>query len=399
MQAKKYLNPQWLAAFIAIVLGLAAFSKFRILDGPDFKVFYVAGKFAISTPEKMYQESPDRFLYPPTSSLLFVPFSLIPSWEYARLAWYLFSLGLIYWFASGSLPACLALIVLARYFVINLRYGQVNLLVLALLFAVTVSLQQRRSSAAGALLALNSMLKVFPGVQIVEFFVRRDWRAFAWFSGAFAVLLALPFLVWPWPTAISLYQEFPAELAKKGIPSFTHNQSVLALLNRLFLWEKFYAFPVDDLRWRIVTLPDWLLKIFALAIGGSISALAWLRAKRRKEALDGVAATGFSILFLSHIVWKPYFVFLFPALIQCLNGKGKTHWVLFLAFLVLGPLLSADIYGFYYSTWMEGACTHLWAALFLFIAWYYLPSCRKSDHPHRPGPAGYTSGRLTHDPN
>lgn len=384
-------NPHLLATIIALALGIAAFKKYRELDAPDFRVFYFAGELAVSTPEKLYVESPDKYLYPPVTSLLFSPFPLVADWPVARLAWYLLNIALLIFLLRRSLLHCLAGVILARYIMINFRYGQVNLLVLGLMAIAAGLARRERTSLSAIVIAINAMIKVFPGVQFFDLLLRRDKKAILTFCAAMAGLLLLPFAVWNFDVALNLYREFPAELAKKGIPSFTHNQSLLALLNRLFVWEKFYAFPVDDLRWRIVTLPDGLVKLFALALGAAVSAVVWFRAHQRNNPGDSLTATGFCILFLSHLVWKPYFVLLLPALVQVLEGRGRTHWTLFAGFILLGPLLSADIYGFYFATWMEGACTHLWAALLLLIAWYRLPSSQKFDRPHLPGQAGYTS--------
>ena len=58
------------ALFFVAVLAAATFPKSAKLDSPDFKVFYTAAQHALHDPEYMYKRSPDRFLYPPATSIL-----------------------------------------------------------------------------------------------------------------------------------------------------------------------------------------------------------------------------------------------------------------------------------------------------------------------------------------
>lgn len=367
-------HPWQTAAVLAVALGAASLKKFLVLDAPDFKVFYTAGTFALTEPLKIYRESPDQFLYPPIATLLFAPLSALAPWEYARWLWYGLSIFIVYLIAKRSIWHTLATIILARYFIINFRYGQVNILILGLMILAAALLQQRRGSLAGVIIAINSALKIFPGVQVIQLILARNYRGLATVVATGLILLALPFVFLESALALELYRDFFSAIALKGVPSHSHNQSLLAFIARFLHWENFYAFPVDYAWWRLTIVPFGYLRLSAFIIGASLCVLFFHKAVKRGLPDDLLSATMLSIIFLSHIVWKPYFALLLPVVAQVLQGKGKFHWFFFAGFICFGPLLSADIYGFKISAWMDGACTHLFAALLLTIAWLRMPT-------------------------
>jgi hypothetical protein len=363
-------NPIWLAILVVVILGSLTWKKNLGLDSPDFKVFYTAGKFALEAPEKIYKESPDRYLYPPMGAILFSPFALF-DWSVARGSWYILSLGALIWIASRSWAMLFAFIVLARYFSINLRYGQVNVLILMFMMAAHFS---RREQISGAYLAFTSTLKIFPGVQAIGFFLQKRWKLLASSIATAIFLLIFPFFFWGMETASSIYLEFPRALTDKGIPVHSHNQSLISVLMRLLYSDSFFIFPVTWAFWRIAEWPLILLKCISFGIGGSLTFFAWKKALSRKLPLDMLSASGFTIIFLSHIVWKPYFIFLLPALAACFASASllNRQQICFLvAFALMGPFMSAEAYG-KYSAYAEGACIHLWSAMMLYFAWIKL---------------------------
>lgn len=362
-----------LAFCLVMITGLASYGKFSELDSPDFKVFYVAAQHAANSPETIYTDSPDRFLYPPPAAFFFTPFLLLPDWNTSKHAWFLISLALLFWVSRQSPFALLASLFLLRYFVINLRYGQVNLLILCAILLCSSQWQKRKTKGdflGGVGLALTGILKLFPFLQTLEPIARRRWRSLAFSFGSGILVMLLPFLFWGWETTIALYASYPSQLESKGIPIYTHNQSFLALLYRLFGGEEFYSFAVGAANWTITTIPKSSLKLVATALGMTIAAVAWWKSYRRQSTIDFASATVFSFLFLSHIVWKPYFIFLLPPLWQVLSSK-KTRFqtVALILCLVLGPLSSPDIWGVPTSRIFEAASTHLISAFVLFILW------------------------------
>lgn len=373
------LNKHFRVVVVAFIIigGISSYGKFKELNAPDLRVFYTAAKHAVDSPKKVYIDSPDRFLYPPPAALVFTPLLIFPSWEWSKHIWYFFSLLIIAAIAWLHPLSLLAVILLFRYFVINLRYGQVNLLLLGTMFLCSILLwrtSKRNEIASGALLSLSSLVKLFPLVQLPELLVRKKWSALASFLITSIVLLTVPFLFWGTELAQEIYSSYPSQLQSKGIPTYTHNQSIAAFLLRFFGGEHFHVFSVGMVNWSLFAAPKPALHLIATIIGLVLSAIAWRKAIIRKLDLDFISAYGFTILFLSHIVWKPYFIFLLPALIQFLQlPRNRMFWACLVSFLVLGPLSSPDIWGVANSRFMDALSIHLIAGFVLFAAWLQFP--------------------------
>ena len=87
---------------------------------------------------------------------------------------------------------------------LELLYGQLNLLVLVLLVACWAALRADRQPLAGGLLALAAAAKVYPLLMVAYFLLRRKGRAAAWFCLASAAL-GLVTLVCLGPEALRAY--------------------------------------------------------------------------------------------------------------------------------------------------------------------------------------------------
>ena len=345
--------------------------KASVLDSPDFKVFYTAGRHALNSPELLYKVSPDRFLYPPEASLFFVPFAFTDHWELHRLVWHVFLGSVLFLLASGSWAALGSAVLLTRYLSVNFGYGQINLVVLALMILVSVLLERKKVSA-GAVWAIACLTKVFPLVQGVDFLVRRAWRELALAVAVVCGIAALTVGFWGWDTALALHREFISALGAKGLPLHSHNQSIAALLLRLTTNEVFELHTVAYVHWGLVILPPWLTKIIAFGLGATLAFLGWRRAVQRNLPWDSCAAALFTVLFLSHLVWKDYFIFLFVPLYQILERKPRYWKILAAVFLALVTLSSRDIVGPYGSAFLDAAGVHLWAAVIVWWGWLRL---------------------------
>ncbi len=361
----------WAAlVFTVLFTGFMA-KKASVLDSPDFKVFYTAGRHALHSPELLYKVSPDRFLYPPEASIFFIPFAFSGHWALHHWVWHIFLGSVLFLLASGSWAAFGSALLLTRYLSVNFGYGQINLVVLALMIAVSTLLQRRKVSA-GAVWAVACLTKVFPLVQGMEFLVRRAWRELALAVAVVCGIAALTVGFWGWDTALELHREFFMAIGSKGLPLHSHNQSIAALLLRLTTNEVFELHTVAYVHWGLVLLPVWLVKLVAFGIGAALTFFSWRRAVRRGLPWDNCAAALFSVVFLSHIVWKDYFLFLFVPLFQILELKPRYWKFLIAAFLALITFSSRDIVGPYGSAFLDAAGIHLWAGIIVWWGWLRL---------------------------
>lgn len=358
------------AAFLfALILAVATVSKARKLDSPDFKVFHTAARFALTEPAKMYVESPDRYLYPPSTALLLTPIGALP-YTLAQWLWH-GGLALVLFLLAGRAWATLvAFALLTRYLAITFGYGQINLFVIGLMaLAGRWREAGARLPASGAVWALATSLKVYPAVFAPAYLQRRTAFAWAGVVAAGCALLALPFLVYGPFLGLDLYRGFFHSLSSKGLPLHSHNQSFTALLSRLFTDAEFYLHAVGPVRWTWFALPPGLVRAFALLVGAALTFLTWRKTLREGRA--PLSAAAFSILFLSHIVWKDYFLWLFFPLAEFLARSQRARAIAVGGIYLAALTLSAhDVVGAEVSTRLDGACIHLWAAILVWGAWW-----------------------------
>ncbi len=355
-----------LALLFALAIALATVPKARKLQSPDFKVFYVAAQHALENPAQIYTVSPDRYLYPPSTALLLTPFAFSKNFSLHQWVWHGLLGVLVALLAGRSLGALLAMVLLSRYLAITFGYGQINLVVLALLNATGAWLHTF-PGRAGALWALATSLKIYPAVLAPVFLREKKGILPAIALGVF--LLLLPFLFFGSAMAWQLYGDFFRALQEKGLPTHSHNQSFTALLLRLFTDELFYLHAVGPTSWTITSLPVPLIRGLALLLGGTLTFYTWREAFRKKDK-DFLSAAAFTILFLSHIIWKDYLLLLFfPLREYFTHSCRKASLQLAVPFVALVLFSSPDLWGANVSTRLDAACIHLWAAVLVWIHW------------------------------
>jgi hypothetical protein len=352
-------RPRILALLFALVIALATIHKASSLGSPDFKVFYTAAHFAITEPANIYRVSPDRYLYPPSTAILLAPFGFLP-YEIAQWIWHGLLALVLFGFCVISLPSFAAMLLLTRYLTISFFYGQINLLVMALLAGAGMILRTR-AAQAGALWALATSVKVYPVVFAPAFFPKEQRRGIYLGAAVGIVILLLPFLFFGPALGLDLYREFYAALGAKGMPLHSNNQSIAALMLRLFTDDHFYLHAVGDEKWTLLKLPVPLVL--------SLAGLSWWKVLRKQDGW-ATSAAAFSILFLSHIAWKDYSLLLYFPLTELFGRLPKKRaWQLGLACLAIITISSPDIVGHPLSTRMDAACIHLWVAVLVWMAW------------------------------
>lgn len=384
------------AGFYAVILTVAIFPKAWKLDFPDFKVFYSAARHALRDPENIYKLSPDRYLYPPSTSILLAPFALTEYWHWHAALWHCLLGILIFLLARRSPQALLACLLLTRYLLVSLGYGQINLLVLALMLCSQLLLDTGRQKSAGVIWALVASLKVYPLVLGAEFALRKRWLGIVTFTLTIVGLLALPFLFFGASLGKDLYQQFLAGLAGKGLPLHSHNQSFVALFSRICTKEAFELHGVGWTQWGFFPIGALPARIAASFVGFALAIFSWWRA--RKLDTGYLSAAAFSILFLSHIVWKDYLLFLYFPLVEILGNRGisfrKKTWGACL-FLAMVTFSSADFAGPRRAALFDAASIHLWGAVLVWVAWINCLSVHSSSPvTKRPSLVARSKARL-----
>lgn len=361
-----------MAAVLALGLALGTVKKARSLESPDFKVFYTAARHVFTDPENIYRISPDRYLYPPSTALLLTPFAFTESYSLHQWSWHGLLALILFALSSISGAALAAMLVLTRYLAITFSYGQVNLVVIGLMALAGWVGKRGRWGAAGGFWALASVIKVYPAALAPLFLPRVRWRAFFCAGAVLAGLLLLPFLVFGPALGAQLYREFLGALESKGLPLHSHNQSIAAFLQRVFTSQEFYLHAVGPMWWGVLDLNPSFLRGLAWFLGGLLAFLSWHRAwSRGLDPSAALSAGAFSILFLSHIVWKDYLLFLYFPLRELFSHLGKRQaWALGIGLVAWVTASSPDLVGHPVSTRCDAASIHLWMAGLVWALWW-----------------------------
>jgi hypothetical protein len=193
---------------------------------PDFTVFWAAARFALTTPQKVYDiaamgaaqawamppsKGPRPFPYPPSALLLVAPFGLLPFWA-AFWSWTVLSIA-AFWSAVRRVTSgwAVPLAIAMPHSVLVLILGQTTLFAAsAVIWAI--SLLEKRPVVAGALFGLAAAFKPQSVLLAPLVFIRlRDWRlaigAAVGFGGL--CLLSLVFGTDLWPSWMATVRAHP----------------------------------------------------------------------------------------------------------------------------------------------------------------------------------------------
>jgi alpha-1,2-mannosyltransferase len=198
----------------------------------------------------------------------------------------------------------------------TLLFGQINLVLMGLV-ALDLLLPHTRWPR-GLLVGLAAAVKLTPGVFVIFFIVKRDWRAVVGSAAGFlgAVLLAM-FLA-PHDSRV-YWTSLVFQSNRIGQPSFAANESLYGILARLTS-----SAEVHGVMWPALCL-------VVVAVG----AFATYRARRAGDdviAMLALAATG---LIVSPISWSHHWVWSAPAAAVLIVGlvrsglpKAPRDWIL-----------------------------------------------------------------------
>lgn len=372
-------------AFTALVF-LVGFWKGLRGPGNDFQVFYHAARVALEgRAEVLYLESPDRYLYAPGFAYLMVPLGLLPN-GVAHVLWLVFvSMGFFLAMRllakkiskDGVFVVSIAVLFLMRTIWIDLRYGQVNPLILAasvwaLVCAVSAESSRREKFLSWFLFSLAAFAKLY----VLPLFLipllllgKKPWKknfapVFLGSVSGFLLLILLPFLFSGLSTS-ALYGNWYQALLSRGFPLDTHNQSVLAFLHRVFSGEVIRSFQTggEPMQFWGRILSDQSIEILFSAVTFGILFLFVRNARRavRETSLVAISLC-IALCFLpGHLIWNSYFMMGIPLaavvlanLLQERNPERKKIGLAIYGILFFFTHLSiGDVIGSHGAAWVE----------------------------------------------
>jgi len=140
--------------------------------------------------------------WPPFTLLIVLPFAWVSgiSLPLAKACWGALGIVALAWAVQrsgrrwGWRPAVIALAVVAFPVHNNFHHLNLETLLLALVVAAAADLADGRQTRAGVWVGLATALKIFPGLLLPYFALRRQWRALAAGVGTAAAVSVLPLL-------------------------------------------------------------------------------------------------------------------------------------------------------------------------------------------------------------
>jgi glycosyl transferase family 87 len=345
----------FIAAAIALV---AALGVVFVRNLTDFSVYYAAGRSLLSGRTDLYAPDFARgvvmdYRYLPVFILAFAPLSIAP-YPVAAWVWHLLNTvaialavtsiasmytGLPY---SRSKVWTVAFLIVVPYFAMALDYGNVQLIVTALMFAGFSLALRGRDLPAAALLAVSITIKIVPALTLPYFAVTRRLKLLGLVLSITAALNLLPSiyfgvagnrdLVTRWYKHVIVGQEFhetngPINLSLKG--QLRRTLTAVDYTKRVDGDHRYAAVNVAALSTSTVD-GVWMAVSACLFVGGLV--LVWMSARTRDfmnhDATDvhlAALAIGLLIclmLFVGPLTSKVYIV----ALLWPVVAVGVAAW-------------------------------------------------------------------------
>lgn len=307
---------------IGIATAAASGSLWHVLARSHPRVFgsfldlsvYLAGGRALLDGHQLYSAAYTRvhlpFTYPPFAAMIFATVARVPFGTVAR-AMELATLGGLFgvlWLTLGSLGyragrgrfgvALMAWSVLlwTEPVLQNLKFGQVNLLLMLAVVADLVAVRHRWFRGIGV--GFATAFKLVPAIFIPYLLITRQWRAASVAAGAVAVTIGVSFLFFPLESR-QYWGGLFFDSTRVGGAAFVGNQSIHGLIFRAMDGSA-AAQPV----WLVVAAGTT-----AIALGAS-----WWYHRQGRELL-AVAIVALGGLLASPISWSHHWVWALPLLI------------------------------------------------------------------------------------
>jgi alpha-1,2-mannosyltransferase len=248
------------------------------------------------------------FTYPPISAVLFSPMTIMPLALSGALLTVLGAglSGLVIaacvdrsrWLVAGAvLPVALLMEPVRE----TLSYGQINILLMALVLADCLTKKPRWPR--GALVGLAAAIKLTPAAFVLFFLIRRDYRSTLTAVVSFLAATAVGFAV-SFDNSVRYWSTVLFDTDRIGHPQFAGNQSLLAVLVRFGLQSPGRS-------------AVWLIGAGVVVV---VAVIAIRRASTAGRPMFALCLNALAILVISPVSWSHHWVWVVPLLMVCHSG-------------------------------------------------------------------------------
>lgn len=337
-------SPPWWRLFLVLVAACLAFDFILATSralGPgglsDLRVYRTTGRLILEHPEECYSH---EHFYPPTTLPLFWLLVHIPD-ETCRALWlhgsqilYLLCCVLTVWLlhrslTDGTLLLLIFLFCFSQPAREEMRYGQMNVLILTLMLIHMRYSLRGRDLLAGGVLGICCALKPYPGILGIPLLLNRQWKAIGATLAVIGVFAVLPWFLTGhnfWGDYLAKGTEKTLDIRVIGSP---YNQSILSILLRLCRTDNPFSWAPIDVPW-LASPVAWVAMIGGLA---SFSWVAWRGPRGKGGPFTREAVLLWQLMmFLSLMLaispsaQDHYFIWPLPALAWLLSHPRFSNW-------------------------------------------------------------------------
>jgi hypothetical protein len=248
----------------------------------------------------------------------------------------------------------------------NLLYGQFYILLLALLVTACWAYRRHLSVLSGALIAIATMLKIFPVIFLLYFLRKRDWRALTSAILSLLAMTAISLATFGWSVHRTYFQVIlPATLRGEALPPYLLSaSSISALLHRLFIYEpQWNPHPWHTTPWLVAILAPLLQ---TLLLAPAILLVPTQLDQREHSPLEWSALLTATLATSTIPASYNFTLLIFPVVVLCSYRKPRLGLIACLLFFAIG-----------YTNWNTSPVVGLYAILhvprlFLLIAFTLL---------------------------
>jgi alpha-1,2-mannosyltransferase len=240
------------------------------------------------------------FTYPPFAAIILSPLALIPMAAasvvitlitIATMALTLWTVRRPLGLPSGSIAVLLPVALLLEPVLSTIGFGQVNVVLMAL---VTVDCMSRSPRwPRGVLVGVAMAVKLTPALFILFFLLRRDYRAAGTAAASFLAWTGLGFLL-AWHDSVRYWTGIVFDTGRIGSAWYSSNQSITGVLARAHLET---GTPAGTGLWLLLSAV--VLVVASLAIRNAFAA---------GEDCFALALNGLAALLISPISWQHHWV-------------------------------------------------------------------------------------------